>query len=200
MARARPRYHHGALREALVDAAAAVLEREGLAGLTLREVARQAGVSHAAPRHQFPHLEQLLQALAARGHRQLAEALRRGQAAGGLPGLQRASLAFASARPRLFGLMFHPRLAEGAWTEELEAAAAEPFEVLVAALADAQARGEVREGEPRALALAVWATLHGLASLLTGGHAARRGFRRPALELLGQVTAVLGAGLAPPRP
>src|SRR5947207_1746268 len=48
-------YHHGALRDALLQAAERVLERDGLAGLTLRAVAREAGVSHAAPTHHFGH-------------------------------------------------------------------------------------------------------------------------------------------------
>ena len=58
-------YHHGDLREALLKAAERVLERDGLAGLTLRAVAREAGVSHAAPTHHFGDLTGLLSELAA---------------------------------------------------------------------------------------------------------------------------------------
>src|SRR4051812_35887744 len=60
-------YHHGALRDALLEAAERVLERDGLAGLTLRAVAREAGVSHAAPTHHFGDLTGLLSELAAIG-------------------------------------------------------------------------------------------------------------------------------------
>src|SRR5262245_57256477 len=63
-------YHHGALRDALLQAAERVLERDGLAGLTLRAVAREAGVSHAAPTHHFGDLTGLVSELAAIGFRQ----------------------------------------------------------------------------------------------------------------------------------
>src|SRR3989440_5511552 len=68
-------YHHGALREALLQAAERVLEREGLAGLTLRAVAREAGVSHAAPTHHFGDLTGLLSELAAIGYRMFHAAM-----------------------------------------------------------------------------------------------------------------------------
>src|SRR5260221_11170030 len=63
-------YHHGDLREALLKAAERVLERDGLAGLTLRAVAREAGVSHAAPTHHFRDLTGFVSELAAIGFRQ----------------------------------------------------------------------------------------------------------------------------------
>src|SRR6266550_4230450 len=68
-------YHHGALRDALLEAAERVLERDGLAGLTLRAVAREAGVSHAAPTHHFGDLTGLLSELAAIGFRQFGAAM-----------------------------------------------------------------------------------------------------------------------------
>ncbi|MDP1883319.1 MAG: TetR family transcriptional regulator, partial [Bradyrhizobium sp.] len=63
-------YHHGALRDALLTAAETVLERDGLGGLTLRAVAREAGVSHAAPTHHFGDLTGLVSELAAIGFQQ----------------------------------------------------------------------------------------------------------------------------------
>src|SRR5438046_7955088 len=68
-------YHHGALRDALLQAAERVLERDGLAGLTLRAVAREAGGSHAAPTHHFADLTGLLSELAASGCRQFNVAM-----------------------------------------------------------------------------------------------------------------------------
>src|SRR5438132_5555191 len=68
-------YHHGDLHEALLKAAERVLERDGLAGLTLRAVAREAGVSHAAPTHHFGDLTGLLSELAAIGFRQFGQAM-----------------------------------------------------------------------------------------------------------------------------
>ena len=68
-------YHHGALRDALLEAAERVLERDGLSGLTLRAVAREAGVSHAAPTHHFGDLTGLVSELAAIGFRQFNTAM-----------------------------------------------------------------------------------------------------------------------------
>src|ERR1700750_2195191 len=68
-------YHQGALRDALLKAAETVLERDGLQGLTLRAVARQAGVSHVAPTHHFRDLTGLLSELAAIGFRQFNAAM-----------------------------------------------------------------------------------------------------------------------------
>ena len=104
-------YHHGALRDALLQAAERVLEREGLAGLTLRAVAREAGVSHAAPTHHFGDLTGLVSELAAIGFRQFNMAM--GSAcAPGAPQMQRmqarvrAYVGYAQAHPGMYGLMF----------------------------------------------------------------------------------------------
>src|SRR5262245_36388547 len=77
-------YHHGDLHEALLKAAEQVLERDGLPGLTLRAVAREAGVSHAAPTHHFGDLTGLLSELAAIGYRQFGAAMIAANAAGSL--------------------------------------------------------------------------------------------------------------------
>src|SRR6266699_3781307 len=78
-------YHHGALRDALLKAAERVLERDGLAGLTLRAVAREAGVSHAAPTHHFGDLAGLVSELAAIGFRQFNAAMAAAGATGTMP-------------------------------------------------------------------------------------------------------------------
>src|SRR6202035_1766802 len=79
------RYHHGALHEALLEAAEKVMERDGLQGLTLRAVAREAGVSHAAPTHHFGDLTGLVSELAAIGFQQFNAAMAAGPAAGASP-------------------------------------------------------------------------------------------------------------------
>src|SRR5690348_3653414 len=100
-------YHHGALRDALLEAAERVLERDGLPGLTLRAVAREAGVSHAAPTHHFGDLTGLLSELAAIGFRQFSAAMTAAKASGTLQeqGLAaaRAYVAFAQAHPGMYG-------------------------------------------------------------------------------------------------
>lgn len=104
-------YHHGALHEALLKAAERVLERDGLAGLTLRAVAREAGVSHAAPTHHFGDLTGLVSELAAIGFRQFNAAMAVAGAGGTLPtekavARAKAYVAYAQAHPGMYGLMF----------------------------------------------------------------------------------------------
>ena len=107
----RSPYHHGDLHDALLKAAERVLERDGLAGLTLRAVAREAGVSHAAPTHHFGDLTGLVSELAAIGFRQFNAAM---VAAGDsetqplMKGLAsaKAYVAYAQAHPGMYGLMF----------------------------------------------------------------------------------------------
>jgi AcrR family transcriptional regulator len=104
-------YHHGALAKALLAAAETVLERDGLQGLTLRAVAREAGVSHAAPTHHFGDLTGLVSELAAVGFRRFGETMGRAGAIDGT-GVEkamaraRAYVAYARAKPGMYGLMF----------------------------------------------------------------------------------------------
>ena len=104
-------YHHGALRDALLQAAERVLERDGLAGLTLRAVAREAGVSHAAPTHHFGDLTGLLSELAAIGYRMFNAAMVAANNSETHPMMKgmasaKAYVAFAQAHPGMYGLMF----------------------------------------------------------------------------------------------
>ena len=111
MARQRS-YHHGDLRQALIDTGLDMLEEQGLEGLTLRKLAARVGVSHAAPEHHFPTLRHLLTAFAVEGFRLFAASMREAMvAAPGDPAEQlraasRGYLNFARARPHLFRLMF----------------------------------------------------------------------------------------------
>src|SRR5260221_14444607 len=68
-------YHHGSLREAMLEAAERILERDGIAGLTLRAAAREAGVSHAAPKNHFGDIRGLFSELAAVGFARFGAAL-----------------------------------------------------------------------------------------------------------------------------
>src|ERR1700761_9662742 len=97
-------YHHGALRDALLQAAERVLERDGLQGLTLRAVAREAGGSHAAPTHHFGDLTGLLSELAAIGFRQFNAAM----AAAGSSGPAALDKALAKAKAYVGYARAHP--------------------------------------------------------------------------------------------
>src|SRR6266699_3676969 len=97
-------YHHGSLRAALLEAAERVLERDGLAGLTLRAVAREAGVSHAAPSHHFGDLTGLVSELAAIGFRMFNVAMVAARGSETHPLMRamataKAYVAYAQARP-----------------------------------------------------------------------------------------------------
>src|SRR4051812_130493 len=108
--RGEPPYHHGALHEALLNAAETVLERDGLQGLTLRAVAREAGVSHAAPTHHFGDLTGLVSELAAIGFRKfnaaMAAAPKMDESLANAKARLSAYIAYARMHPGMYGLMF----------------------------------------------------------------------------------------------
>jgi AcrR family transcriptional regulator len=168
-ATARP-YHHGNLREALLAAGERALETTGAANLSLRELAREVGVSHAAPRRHFADRQALLDALALNGFAQLGarldEALRD---AGGafrprILALARAYVAFATTRPALIELMFASKHQAGA-PPELAQAADRAFAAALQVVADGQASGAVVPGDPERLAKVAFALLQGLVAI-----------------------------------
>ena len=115
----KTRYHHGNLAEALMEAGEAALNELGAHKLTLRECARRAGVSHAAPTHHFGNRTQFLSALAERGYRRLARVVIEGRAAvdpedldAQLLATAEAYVGFAQENPELFRLMFRIDLLE----------------------------------------------------------------------------------------
>jgi AcrR family transcriptional regulator len=179
--KARP-YHHGALPEALLEAAEAVLKRDGLRGLTLRSIAREAGVSHTAPQHHFGDTAGVLSELAAIGHRRLAEEMA-AHARGKKPGKpKRRAIAhgyidFAIGHPDLFSLMSRNELLDQNRPSLVEArqvsarALAGVFDADANANADAAAPADhaplARLDPAQAVAMtAAWGYVHGLATLL----------------------------------
>lgn len=197
----RKTYHHGDLRRALLDAALAILaEPGGAAALTLRAVARRAGVTHAAPYRHFEGVEQLLSAVAEEGFWQLSEALE-AAACGATDALERhaatgiAYVEFAVSHPAHYRVMFGPEL-DAAHAGLAEAGAA-AFGVLVSSVTSAQGCGAMRAGPPMELALASWSIVHGLASLLIDQRLARTELAADPAALAGTVTRLLIDGLAP---
>ena len=165
------RYHHGDLRRTLIDAALAIVERAGPGALSLRELARKAGVSHAAPYRHFESREALLVELASEGFRGLAA---ESQALAGdirdpearLRALGVAYVRYAVAHPGHFRVMFSSEIHDGGEQPELAAAGAPTLEALVDAIAAAQAAGVVKGDDARAQAVPAWALMHGLAMLV----------------------------------
>lgn len=160
-------YHHGNLRESLLLAAEATLAERGVHGTSLRDVAKAAGVSHAAPYHHFAGLNDLLAAVAERGFIALGDAM---QAASSTPDtherllqIGQAYVRCARAQPARFRLMFAPQLAGVASYPALKAASDRAFGLLMAA---ACAHDSVNGPE---LALTGWSLSHGLSNFLIDG-------------------------------
>ncbi len=108
---AAKKYHHGDLKNALVEAGLVILERDGLPGLSLRAIAAEVGVSHTAPKNHFGSLKGLLTAIAAEGFRRHAAFMRAGVAETSsrkarLHAAMDGYVRFAQAHPHLFELMF----------------------------------------------------------------------------------------------
>jgi AcrR family transcriptional regulator len=170
-------YHHGALRDALLEAAERVLERDGLGGLTLRAVAREAGVSHAAPTHHFGDLTGLVSELAAIGFRQFNAAMTAAGAAGGSSGLQKAMarakayVAYAQAHPGMYGLMFRTERLDMTRPSLHEAASAS-FAGLAGAIGASrheQISEQALSLEQAAAIARAWSLVHGFTMLLLDG-------------------------------
>lgn len=169
---ARP-YHHGNLREELLDRAEQLVRDRGVAALSLRELAREAGVSHAAPRRHFADRQSLLDALALRGFERLgtvlATAVRSGR--GGLDTrlarIAAAYVRFATGDAALLELMFAGKRMEV--DGPLHDAADRAFGSILAVIAEGQSSGELIGDDPMRTGTVLFAALQGVASLSTGG-------------------------------
>jgi AcrR family transcriptional regulator len=172
MATARS-YHHGNLRSALLESAERTLTRRGASELSLRELAREVGVSHAAPRRHFADKQALLDALAEDGFERLGRELEEAMAAAGtslreqLGAFALAYVRFATEHAPLLELMFAGKHREGA--EGLREAADRAFAAPLALFVTAQASGQVVPGDPERVGIVALATLHGLAALANNG-------------------------------
>jgi AcrR family transcriptional regulator len=169
-------YHHGHLRSALLASATEVLRERGVEGLTLREVARRAGVSHNAPYHHFADKRALVEALAIEGFRRFAEAFRRAAAAapdgshlGRIRAIGEAYVRFAFRDPAMFTLMWRPELRAVGDRSPVDEAGLDSYRMLLEEIEAGQAAGEVTKGDVGLLGLAAWSTVHGLAMLVIEG-------------------------------
>ncbi|MCC6997613.1 MAG: TetR/AcrR family transcriptional regulator [Deltaproteobacteria bacterium] len=166
----KPTYHHGNLREALLAAAVDLIAEVGPEAASLREVARRAGVSQAAPYRHFADKAALLAAVAEQGFRTMTAEMRAASAgitdaASHLRATGVAYVLFACGHPAHFRVMFGSARGEGC-DPALTAAAQENYALLEAGIAACQRAGVVRDDEPQRIALFAWTVVHGLASLL----------------------------------
>jgi AcrR family transcriptional regulator len=192
----------GDLADELLKAAAALVAERGPQRFSLREVARRARVSEAAPYWHFASKEALLAGVAEQGfvtlaglmaevrrrvkdpHRQLQE-------------LGVAYVRFALAHPSHLRVMFGPEIRDKSAHPTLKAAGDRAFGLLVGAIADGQRAGRVQRGDAEELAVAAWALVHGLSALIIDGQLRKRvPNEREAQRLATRVTKLLQTGLA----
>lgn len=193
-------YHRGDLPTALLDAAERVLLRDGIAGVGLRAIAREAGVSHTAPKHHFGDLANLLSELAALGYQRLATALSQANEACQDDADARRCIAktyvhFAADHPQLFGLMFRNEIISLA-NQNLLAAMRRAMFMMARSVSSDAGDGQAALDDAAAMRITVaWAYLQGLATLLIDkrlngiAKASRFGSARTLVEnILEQVT------------
>jgi AcrR family transcriptional regulator len=165
-------YHHGNLRVELINAGLAIVEEHGVDAVSLRAVARRAKVSHNAPYHHFANKAELLAALAAAGFERMvgeirAEIARISPASplDQLRALGKTYISFAAANPSVFRLMFRPELTHPSQHPVLQGAEARAFGTLMELTIACQQHNQLPAGDPFALAVCAWSTVHGLSTL-----------------------------------
>jgi AcrR family transcriptional regulator len=172
MAARRP-YHHGNLREALLQGALRVIAEAGPEAFTLREVARRAGVSHNAPYRHFRDKQALLAAVATEGFRELTQAMLEAgeKKSGALDKLKQSGLAyvaFAIRRPQHFTVMFDAPVSRSKDAEYVQASQ-ESFKALMTFIRNCQDAGQLPPEKTLERALTAWSLVHGIAKLAVAG-------------------------------
>jgi AcrR family transcriptional regulator len=198
----RETYHHGDLRQALIEAALELVSEKDVDSLSLREVARRVGVSHAAPYRHFADKEALLAAVAQEGFQMLHHTLEIVLHKAPLDPLKRLQeigvtyVDFALEHSSHYRLMFGAYGATSAQQNpELAQAATQAFMVLVNCVETGQQAGVIRVDDSKQLALAAWALTHGLAMLLMDGQIPIT-TSQPVAPLSDFITQVLVEGMA----
>jgi AcrR family transcriptional regulator len=174
------RYHHGDLKVALLDAVEQVVRERGVGHVSLRAVARQAGVTHAASAHHFENKAGLLTAFATQGYLQLAgavlAAIEAAQPVDGpsvLEAVGRGYVRFALANPGRFEVMFRLDLLN-ADDPDFAAASETAYSLLVSTIARCEAEGFLGGDDPEVVAVSAWSMVHGLAALWISGRLGER--------------------------
>jgi AcrR family transcriptional regulator len=175
------KYHHGDLRRALVDAALELVKEQGPSGITLREAARRAGVTHAAPYRHFADKEALLAAVAEEGFLRLretiAESVKDVEPAMRLESIGVAYVRFARQNPSQFRVMFGSQVGDKRRYESLTQADQAVFDLLSESIRSAQDPNAIAPTDPARMGMIAWSMLHGVAALVVDGQMERAGVR-----------------------
>jgi AcrR family transcriptional regulator len=173
-------YHHGDLKVALIDAVEQVVRERGVGHVSLRAVAREVGVTHAASAHHFENKAGLLTAFATQGYVQLAgsvlAAIDEAQPVDGpsvLEAVGRGYVRFAVANPGRFEVMFRLDLLN-ADDADFAAASEGAYALLVSTVARCQSEGFLGSNDPEVVAVSAWSMVHGLAALWISGRLGER--------------------------
>jgi len=191
-------YHHGNLKETLLDVAEAMIAERGPAGLSLSEMARMAGVSSAAIYRHYADLDRLIGAVARRGFEDFSARLRGAGAAAsagpaGFRAMGSAYLAFARERPGAYAAMFSSPINHT--DPELVRAGQIAFDTLVGGLGTTLAPAGLRPADCLGLAVKIWSLAHGVATLTGAGRLGPESGVVPETVLDEGVSAMIGAAV-----
>lgn len=168
-------YHHGDLKNALIQAGVEILAEEGVSGLSLRKVALKAGVSHSAPYAHFVDKQALIAAISTEGFRQLYERVStvtekyKSQPKKQLIEVAWAYVQFAMDDPDRFKVMFSAVLEKEKQYPEFVTESQKNFQLVKMIVEANQASGQLRSGPPELAALSAWGIVHGFVMLLLEG-------------------------------
>lgn len=173
----RNSYHHGDLRKCLIAEGFRLIKEKGLKALSLRAVARAAGVSPGAPYHHFENRSDLLADIASDGfsilHKKIIEARSNAKAGEELVALGRAYASFAIENPDYYRTMFCLELSHPGTFPQLDAVANPVFEELSRCISEGQKNDSIPSGNPERYILLAWSVAHGVSSLLVDGPLSR---------------------------
>jgi AcrR family transcriptional regulator len=195
-------YHHGDLRNSLIAAAELLLAEKGLTALSLREVAKAAGVSNAAPYRHFQDKAALIEALAIEGFKSLQNGCESAQRkfadepARQLVEAGMAYLFFSLKKPSIVHLMFGGVISLNTCGHELKQAADEAFASLLNIVVDGQRSNIYRNSDPVELTLAAWSAVYGLSLMVASGLLSERASTKAQIKKLGaEVASILLSGM-----
>lgn len=191
----KPSYHHGDLRNSLLATAEILLTEKGVTALSLREVAKAAGVSHAAPYRHFRDKAALVEALAATGFERLQRGCEQAASrhvndpARQLTEAGMAYLMFAAEKPAIVHLMFGGSISLDACGEDLRQAADTAFSSLVRIVENGRQSGLYQQADVMDMTLAAWSAVYGFSLMMTGGLLGKRVSTKAKLKQQGEALA-----------